>query len=396
MRILTQQSHHKYQRKNRNLLSLFLIDLLHLSLFLSLFLIFGCGSMMKDQIQSDMTAKQIKQKKDCPEKAKYGAGFLLEKGEGASIEEATQRAHAEISRFISSEIQSLLVATSEMGSGQNQSKEELQEEIRLSSRFEHAELIQNIESCSLCDQGTCTVYAFLGTGDAAKRIKEDIQNDLSRLLKATSDLTTTTPLLRFSQAWQEAQGAYERIRPQFNQLEVLGALTADLKDAKETMRKAYQLKENRKAKIAIMLKPLNLEKFVGSQIDQVQATDLVNASLQSAMNKSLTQAGLKRWDRGECPANTDQAEVMLLAPRGDLICSLGAVGPQCILKLRANLSLCQNAALTDLGEVDWSQTPLNGVHSNDYQFAIQRLLKGLSEEKIKGPLMKALSNLVIL
>ena len=392
MRILEHLFHLQLIMKNRKFLS-YLMVILSIC-FVALNLI-ACGSVIKEQVQEQITAEQIKKKKACPQKSNYGAGYLLEKGEGSTIEEATQRAHAEISRFISSEIQSLLVATSEIGSGTNQTKEELQEEIRLSSRFEHAELIQNIDACSLCDQGLCSVYAYLATGEAAKRIKDGIQNDLSRLIKATSDLNAQTPLLRFSQAWQEAQGAYDRIRPQFNQLEVLGALTSDLKQAKETMKKAYQLKENRKAKLAIMLKPLTLEKFVGNQIDQVQASDLVNASLQSAMNKSLTQAGLKRWDQSDCP-NGDQAEVMVLAPRGDLICSLGAVGPQCILKLRANLSLCQNSALTDLGEIDWSQTPLNGVHSNDYQFAIQRLLKGLSEEKIKGPLMKALSNVVIL
>jgi hypothetical protein len=383
--------------KNRILLRLKKQIAFTLTCFVSIFL-FSCGPSIADQVKAKIDEEQKAKKRDCPQKSKYKkGGYLLEKGEGQSIEEAHQRAQAEISRFISSEIQSLVIAKAKQSSSTQRTEDDIQEEIRLSSRFEHAELIKSIEGCELCENGKCTVYAYLSTDEASKRIKEGIQNDLSRLLKATEDLTENTHITRFSQAWQDAHASYERIRPILNQIEVLGAFTPELSNAKTKMEKAYQLKENRKAKLSMKVEELILEKFQGQGLDQALITDQVNSSLQSALGQSLNQAGLKRWEKGACPNEGEKADVLVLTPRGDLLCSLGVVGPQCILKLRANLSICgQLGQQTDIGEVDWSQTPLNGVHSNDYQFAIQRLLKGLSEGKVSGPLIKSLSTIVTL
>ncbi len=383
--------------KNRIFLSLNQHFIFYISVLLSIFLC-ACGASVENQVKAKIEEDQKTKKRDCAQKSKYKkGGYLLEKGEGKSIEEATQRAQAEISRYISSEIQSLVIAKSKQSSASQRTEDEIQEEIRLSSRFEHAELIKNIESCDLCENGKCSVYAYLSTAEASQRLKDGIQNDLARLLKSTQDLTSNTAITRFSQAWQDAHASYQRIRPILNQLEVLGAFTQDLKDAKITMDKAYQIKEERKAKLAMKVEELILEKFQGQGLDQMLITDQVNSSLQSALGQTLNQAGLKRWEKGDCPKGEDQADVLILKPRGDLLCSLGVVGPQCILKLRANLSICSaNGELAEIGEVDWSQTPLNGVHSNDYQFAIQRLLKGLSEGKVSGPLIKSLSTIVTL
>ncbi len=97
MRILEHLFHLQLIMKNRKFLS-YLMVILSIC-FVALNLI-ACGSVIKEQVQEQITAEQIKKKKACPQKSNYGAGYLLEKGEGATIEEATQRAHAEISRLL--------------------------------------------------------------------------------------------------------------------------------------------------------------------------------------------------------------------------------------------------------------------------------------------------------
>ena len=357
----------------------FLIERLHfvVYLLLSLLSLIGCGS----------EADRRSALKSCSTQQSHpSSDFMVEAGIGPSIEKARERASAELSRRISAELRSLVTVKSQQKDGSV--KEEVEEEIEVSARFKHAELIKSIKRCERCSGKICQTSVALSRDEVADRLLKEIEADAQILAQSTQDLTSKAELISFTQAWRVAHAAYQRMTPQLNQLRVIQRTTQPLRDAIKVMGQASKERAKRQRRLWIDLKPLELKPT---------APEALGEALSHALTTSFKKIGLKRWDQKGCPTSVDQAaDVLQLTPRGDLNCSLGLVGPQCVLSLSVHVDLCREGEARELTQAEWSDARIVGVHPRDKQEAIQLLTRSLHELDLSSHLTRTLSPIILL
>ena len=182
----------KYLFTPRSLFSICLVST-------SLFLLSGCGSVGSKDLREGRRASS----RSCRALLKYPTSdYFHMKGEGQTLREADDRGRAEISRIISSEIAAKVNVSAQQGGDHDQ--EQISEEIQVSTRFAHAELIKPIKKCSRCQDGLCEVRLILNRSSVASRLESELGPDAKRFSQSTSDLTESASILRFSQAWYAA------------------------------------------------------------------------------------------------------------------------------------------------------------------------------------------------
>jgi hypothetical protein len=356
-------------------------------LILTSFLLFsGCGSSGSKELRERGRGSAL----SCRALLKYPTSdYFHMKGEGRTLQEADDRGRAEISRIISSEIAAKVSVSAQQGGSQDQ--EQISEEIQVSTRFAHAELIKSIKKCSRCRDGLCEVRLILNRSSVANRLVSELGPDAKRFSQSTSDLTEDASILRFSQAWYVAHGSYQRMRPLLNQLKVIGRMPAHLIRAESEMRSAQAIKAKRYQRLWVLVSPLELNP------SPIPATGLRSA-VSGRLSQAIETLGLKVWPHTGCPSKEERSassppEVIEVTPRGVLKCALGFIGPQCQLAMNVTLSMCPEQRL---GSEDWSHLKLAGVHPQDQAVALKRLVQRVSQQDFTQALAKAISPFIVL
>ena len=201
----------------------------------------------------------------------------------------------------------------------------------------------------------------------------------------------TTSILRFSQAWYEAQGAYQRILPILRQLKVIERVPKQLTQAQTIIQNAQEIKAQRYQHLWVKVNKLTLHN--SPTIDpNTEVQQQLNSALHAQLSQAIEKVGLKVWPESQCPTSKIE-EVLVFNPIGQMKCSVGFLGPQCGLSLRAQLTLCPHS---QLGEVNWSNLKIFGVHPQEEQHAIRRLLKNLGNLDLTKHFAKAISPFIVL
>lgn len=309
--------------------------------------------------------------------------FLTQEGHGVSIEEARRRASAELSRRLSAEVRSLVTVKSSQRNGEV--KEEVDEEIEVSARFKHGELLRSISGCETCTGDRCQSVIALDRDELTARLLQGNEADIQTLARSAIDLTEETDLLRFTQAWRLAYAAHRRLQPTLNQLRVIGRSTRELEDAQEMMREAAKVRAKRQEQLWIDIKTPRIP----------DANPSTGEGLTHAFSTALDQIGLKRWDRGGCPEDRG-VDVITISPHGALSCRLGLIGPQCELKLGVSVSRCLDGVEQDLTEADWSDLRVVGVHPREQRVALDQLAHSLKDLDLKAAITRTLAPFILL
>ena len=346
--------------------------------FLSFCLLSACGSIAANSSESS-TGTNCNVSKTHPD-----SQYLTETAEAQTIEKARERATAELSRRLSAEIRSeVTVQTKQDDRG---SIDDVQEKVKVSSYFKHAEIIKQIKKCTLCNGSTCQSTVALHRDELAQRLVQSINVDVKRLQEAAKDLQANTPLLRFTQAWYLAQAAHKRISPVLNKLKLIRRITPEIKEAESMMAKATQERAQREERLWVIIKKLDL-------VTQQKDSSLISDAIYGRLSKATETLGLKLWAQTDCPTGDEQKDVLTLQPKGSLSCNLGLVGPQCRLKVAINISLCQQGTLS---EDNWSELKLVGVHTRETKGAVTKLIQSITQQDFSSVLAKSLSPFVIL
>lgn len=320
--------------------------------------------------------------------------YMSATGGGATELEAIKAAKAELSSQISARLSSELTINASQSS-QGKDEQQVTQDLKVSSSFAHAELIQTIKECTVCSANDCEAFVTLDRDEVASRMIKELGPDAERLTTALKDLNLENSLLAFTPAWHVAQGSYERLRPQLNQLEVIGRIPRTLSQVDQAMKRVQTTKATRLQQISIAIKPLQLVDATGSILSKQKQTS-IEAALHERLNASIEKIGLQTWGRSQCPTE-GLSEVVLLEQRAVLQCTLGYVGPQCALSLSVELSLCASQAeptLKSLGTAEWSALKLVGVHPQDENEAFKRLVALITQKEFTPSLARSLSPFV--
>jgi hypothetical protein len=356
----------------------------------ALSLCFGCGGARGGEGDLAECERALK--------AYPSARFITARGEASAPEQAERAAKAELSSTISAQLNSeTKVVVREGGALGDRSHEESTSTVRLTTRFEHAELISVVEGCTRCGEGAgggevCSAHAWLNRDEAAHRVISALGPDAQRLSASLRDLTPTQDLLKFTQAWHAAQGAYERLTPALNQLKVIGRMPSELQGVEGELRRAQEVRAARERRIWVWARPLEVVDASGQPAPS-GSREALEGAVGGALSRAVEAMGLKVWGGSACPEEAQGAEVIVVAPRGALRCTLGLVGPQCTLGLSAALSRCPDLRL---GEVDWSSLKLAGAHTQEESAALSRLSRAAAEADLRRLLAAALSPFLIL
>ena len=350
-----------------------------LGYLLSLLSMSGCGG-----VDHQALSARCKLLKSHPRRS-----YLVTRAEGKTLREARRRASAELSRQLSAEVRS---EVSVKGVGQRgDSTEQVTEHIEISTHFKHAELIKPLSRCEVCRGARCITAVALNRDQAAKRLMRDLGSDVQTLSVTTQDVNMTSPLLRFTQAWYQANAAYQRMRPLLNQLRVLGRMSRALARSDQMMKRASQEVARRHERLWIAIAPLQLKGDLSMPQGLAEAVD-------GQFSRALESLKLKRWGQAECPRETsrhqDQTsnDVMRVIPQGRVHCTLGLIGPQCRLALGIKVELCPHEQLT---QIEWSDLKLVSVHPRDPKRALSKLNQSLIRADLSGVLKQTLSPFII-
>jgi hypothetical protein len=209
--------------------------------------------------------------------------------------------------------------------------------------------------------------------------------------EAAQDLTVEAPLLRFTQAWRQAQSSREQLQPLINQVRALGRDTPGLKQAREMMRRAAEVRARRDELLWVRVSPMLLS---SSSIGLTEMASLHEA-IDGRFSDALKTLKLKRWSAKECPDQSGAIgpQVITLKPRGELKCNLGYIGPQCQLKLSIHVDVCPSSVLS---QDDWSDLKLVGVHPREEARAVDHLVRSVREADLSEHLSQTLSPFLIL
>ena len=144
--------------------------LIIISALTSLFL--GCGSAYTSTSLSSGLSK-CKTQRTHPNQR-----YLIEYSEGQTISAARDRASAALTRRLNAEIRSeVSVKTVEQSGTQ---VDDVQESVRVSSHFEHAELIRPLERCERCIEDACSSVVYLNRDELATRLLKSISPELTK------------------------------------------------------------------------------------------------------------------------------------------------------------------------------------------------------------------------
>ena len=316
------------------------------------------------------------------------ARYLLTQSEGPTLREARRSASAELARHLSAEVRAEVAVRGVARNGET--SEEITERIEVSTHFKHGELIKPLPQCELCSGDLCITTVALNRDRAAQRLVREINPDVQMLYKATRDLKRSVPLLRFTQAWYQAQAAYHRIKPTLNQLRVLGRMSHELSSADQLMKRASQEVAQRSKRLWVAIAPLQL-------VNRTSPPQGLPEVVDGQFSKALESLKLKRWGQAECPTapTPDQGgpvEVLRLSPQGELKCTLGLIGPQCLLSLGVSVELCPQQQLT---QSEWSDLKLVGVHPRDPNRALIKLNQSVNRASLSAVLKHTLSPFII-
>ncbi len=351
--------------------------------FISLCVFQACGG--GQQTYSELT-QACKIQKSHPK-----ATYLTETAQGLTLQEARDKASAELTRQLSAELKSELIVTSQNSShsGQaTQAQDQVQERVELYTHFKHAELIKAVAKCEFCQAESCQSTVALHRDQLARRLAKEINADVKRLKTSAQDLHPDSSLLRFTQAWYIAQASSQRIEPILNQLKIIERITEDLITIEALMKDAQKQRAQREENLWIGFNKLDIS-FKG----QERLPQAIQEGLMGRFSQALETMGLKKWTQESCPSHKNGQDVIMLTPTGTLSCSLGFIGPQCKLQLGIKLNLCHKGKL---GEDSWSRLKLVGVHPHETQGALDKLLKSIKSTDLSAPLSKSLSPFIIL
>jgi len=310
---------------------------------------------------------------------------MVMRGEGETLLKARQSASAELARQLSAEVRAQVVVEGVAKDGET--TEKVTEQIEVSTHFKHGELIKSIKRCERCIGSECVSTVALNRDRAAQRLIKDLGPDHEQLSAAAQDLNMASSLLRFTQAWNQAQSAYQRMKPILNQLRVLGRMTPELAQADRVMQRAHQENARRHEHMWIAIEPLRLK-------NQSQVPQGLLEVVDGQLSQALESLKLKRWGHAKCPVSDSEskADVIKLTPHGSLSCTLGLIGPQCQLMLGIKVELCPQQQLT---QVEWSTLKLVGVHPRDPKRALHKLNQSLQRSDLSGVLKQTLSPFII-
>ena len=354
------------------------------SLGTALMLLMGCGG-----------AGRSAPSEACPEALRaYPSGkYLVAIGGGPTLKDAERAAQAELASQISARLSSeLTISAAQSTSGAE--RQEVTQDLRVLSSFAHAELMKTVPACSSCSASACEATVTLDRDEAASRIIKELGPDVDRLTTSLKDLTLASSLLTFTPAWHVARGAYDRLRPQLNQLEVIGRLPKALSGVDSALKASQRVKAQRLQRLAVWVQPLQAQGEAGPLSSEERAP--IEAALRERLNASIEQIGLRAWGQKGCPERRD-AEVFIVAPTARQRCTLGYVGPQCTLELSVELSLCPSEAeptLRSLGSAEWSGLKLVGVHPQDEAEALKRLIGSITRKDLTPHLARILAPFV--
>jgi hypothetical protein len=318
------------------------------------------------------------------------ANYMRIKGEGENIKQAIRQGKSEISRILSAQIDSIV----ELKAQQNSKEiiETVTENIKVSTQFQHAELIKTIPQCKACtDDGQCYAWLTLSRHAVAQRLESDIIEDVALLHKATQKLQISTPILIFSQAWYQSHAIRQSLRPILNQLKVLGRMSPKLIQVEALMTRSAQMKAQRFEKLRILMHSpsINIQQPEVSNQIKTQIKEVLGVQIQ----KALTHWHLKPWKEVACPTSTKEYDVLELKPNTHISCQLGLIGPQCKLDLSLAISLCNHSPTLSNHH---SNKQWTAVHTHHVTRALQKLVKQLEQQDFSILLHKSLSPLIAL
>lgn len=390
------------------------------SLKISLILI-GCKTLPSDS--SSISSKSFQ---ECaPFNHASSREYLKTIGQGSSLSEAILHGQNELSSQLSAQITSLIhidESHSLNQHGQQQTQSTLFESHLISSQFNHAELIKPIKQCNQCipypatspshSKIACQSYLLLNRNRVAQRLKEEMGNALYRLKQALHDLKPLTPLIRFTQAWQEAKRAYHTLLPHFRQLKVLNRFNSEFKSLESELNQIRILKNKRYASLSLWIHPLQLSSKENSATHQKtpisrskrkqkrrdtqrweSQTNELQHALQFQLMKTVKHYSLKPWSQSKCPESSSQNEVIQVLPQGTFECKLGLIGPQCKLTLSGSIRLCPKG---EINTFTWHTLKLIGVHTQDASLAFTNLVKKIESTSFDSLFSETLSSLLIL
>jgi len=320
--------------------------------------------------------------------------YLRGSGAGASQAEAIKAAQAELSSQISAQLSSDLTVSA-VQEGDGPEEQTLTQDLRVSTRFAHAELIKTISACVSCAGQSCEARVALSRDEVAERIIQELGPDAERLSASLSALTPQRSLLSFTPAWRSAHASYERLRPQLNQLQLIGRVPRALIHVSRDLGRADKLKAERVQRLGVQTRALKLASAGGQPVATATSAQ-IDAALRQRLHHAIDKMGLKTHAAEGCPVDAS-AEVLVIQPQGLLSCSLGLVGPQCALSLSVEMSLCPSVAepqLKSLGAADWSTLKLVGVHPQSEAGALQRLINSINDSELSAQLARSLSPFV--
>lgn len=296
-----------------------------------------------------------------PERGVYPAErFLVAEGEGPHRAAAEQSARARIAEQISAHIEAHFEVRTQ--SHQGQEDQRIQETVRSSTTFAHAELIEITHTH--CEGDRCTATAVLRRARADAVLAQAYAEPAARFRREAEAATRADSIVGFTRHLRGAEAAWPALAPLAAQRQViLGGAPDEVAADRKRRATLLEARDRRLAALRLAVLPGDL------------TADPVAQPTQAALATALTRLGLAARTADTC------AEGLAVVPTGRVVCSEGSFGPRCTLDLAATLQPCPGGA--PLATLDLRGAKLVGASPHGEAAARDRLAERVTADRLQ-------------
>jgi hypothetical protein len=279
-----------------------------------------------------------------PERGVYPAErFLVAEGEGPHRAAAEQSARARIAEQISAHIEARFEVQTQ--SHQGQEDQRIQETVRSSTAFAHAELIEITHTH--CEGDRCTATAVLRRARADAVLAQAYAEPAARFRREAEAATRADSIVGFTRHLRGAEAAWPALAPLAAQRQViLGGAPDEVAADRKRRATLLEARDRRLAALRLAVLPGDL------------TADPVAQPTQAALATALTRLGLAARTADGC-----------------------SEGPRCTLDLAATLQPCPGGA--PLATLDLRGAKLVGASPHGEAAARARLAERVTAERLQ-------------
>lgn len=288
------------------------------------------------------------------------ARYISAVGEGNGRVSAEAAAKAGVAEQISARIESSLSVRTRSDGGRED--QQIDAQVRSSSSFTRAELIEIVPRYSRCVDGRCTALAVLNRGEADAALAKAYRPPAERFRRAAAAAQAATRITDFTRQFRLAEAAWQALTPVATWRH---AITGAEEVAQDDQRRA-QLLADRDARLAAL------------QLSVIAPDDEIGRTTAGALAAALNRLGVPARPAQGCTTG------YAIAALGQVTCGTGSFGPRCALPLQAGLRPCPDGQA--LATLDLRAARLAGASPRSEADARRRLIERVTADRLAAPL----------